>query len=160
MKKQFVILLAMLCNLFGSCVHAKPLPETPIESMEYRVDNATRYPTCHFILRLEADGHYRLTNGTNCDIENAPSIEVPASFADQLRQIVAEERMLSYKEDYSSWRHRHVCGGSAWKLYIRFVNSDTSVSSSGYMVRPKGNGLKRLESLCLETWKNAKQPEK
>lgn len=39
MKKQFVILLAMLCNLFGSCVHAKPLPETPIASMEYRVNN-------------------------------------------------------------------------------------------------------------------------
>ena len=150
----------MFLPFLAGCTQARPVPDTPIASMEYSVNNATRYPTCHFILRLEADGHYRLTNGTNCDIENAPSIEVPVSFADQLRQIVAEERMLSYKEDYSSWRHRHVCGGSAWKLYIRFVNSDTSVSSSGYMVRQKGNGLTRLESLCLETWKNAKQPEK
>ena len=146
--------------LAGCCMQTRPVPDTPIASMEYRVDNATRYPTIHFILRLDADGHYRLTNGTNCEIEEAPTMEVPDSFADQVRQIITEEKMLSYKESYTSWRHRHVCGGSAWKLYIRFVNSDTSVSSSGYMVRPKGNGLKRLESLCLETWKNAKQPEK
>lgn len=145
----------MLCNLFGSCVHAKPMAETPIESMEYRVNNATRYPTCHFILRRDAvTGQYTLTNGTNCAIENAPTIEVPASFADQLRQIVAEERMLSYKEDYSSWRHRRVCGGSSWRLSIRFVDSETAVASTGYMIYPKGNGIDRLEQLCRETWES------
>ena len=142
----------MLCNLFGSCVHAKHIPQTPIEYMEYRVHNATRYPTRHFILRRDTDGHYRLTNGTNCDIENAPTIEVPASFAHQLRQIVTEERMLSYKESYNSFRHRHVCGGSSWRLSIRFVDSDTAVESSGYMVYPKGNGIERMEQLCRETW--------
>lgn len=159
-QKLFLIILTMLLNLFAGCTHAKPVPDSPIAFMEYRVDNATRYPTLHFILRRDDDGRYWLTNASNCDPELAHAIEVPASFAEQLKQIVVEERMLAYKEHYISWRHRHVCGGSAWKLYIRFVNSDTSVSSSGYMVRPKGNGLKRLESLCLETWKNAKQPEK
>lgn len=144
----------MFLPFLAGCMQTRPVPDTPIASMEYRVDNATRYPTCHFILRLEADGHYRLTNGTNCDIENAPTIEVPASFAHQLRQIVTEERMLSYKESYSSWRHRRVCGGSSWRLSIRFVDSDTAVSSSGYMVYPKGNGIERLEQLCRETWEN------
>ena len=151
-QKLFLIILTMLLNLFAGCTHAKPVPDSPIAFMEYRVDNATRYPTRHFILRRDDDGRYWLTNASNCDLEKAHAIEVPASFANQLKQIVVEERMLAYKESYSSWRHRHVCAGDMWRFNLSFVDSDTAVSSSGYMVYPKGNGLYRVEQLCRATW--------
>ena len=145
-------IIAMWFNLFFGCKQAKAVPETPIASMEYRVDNATRYPTLHFILRRDDDGRYWLTNASNCDPELAHAIEVPASFAEQLKQIVVEERMLAYKEHYISWRHRHVCGGDMWRFNLSFVDSDTAIASSGYMVYPKGNGLNRIEQLCRQQW--------
>jgi len=143
----------MLFDLFTGCTHARLVPETPVASMEYRVDNATRYPTLSFTLRRDDDGHFRLTNATGCDPEQAPDILLPDdSFAEQLRQIVIEEHMIAYKENYSSWRHRHVCGGSMWRFRLAFTDSETAVSSSGYMVYPEGNGLSRVEQLCRETW--------
>jgi len=148
MKK---LLFAMFLPFLAGCTHAKPVPDSPIAFMEYRVDNATRYPTFHFILRLDADGQYRLTNGTNCDPELAHAIEVPASFAEQLKQIVVEERMLAYKEHYISWRHRHVCDGDMWRFNLSLADS-TAVASSGFMKYPKGNGLNRIEQLCRATW--------
>ncbi len=150
-QKLFLILLTMLLNLFAGCTHAKPVPDSPIAFMEYRVDNATRYPTLYFILRRDDDGRYWLTNASNCDPELAHAIEVPASFAEQLKQIVVEERMLAYKEHYLSWRHRHVCGGDMWRFHLSLADS-TAVSSSGFMKYPKGNGLYRVEQLCRATW--------
>ncbi len=145
-------IIAMWFNLFFGCKQAKAVPETPIATMEYRVDNATRYPGVHFILHLDAEGHYRLTNAAGCDLEEAPSVDVPDSFAEQIRQIVIEEHMLAYKAYYSSWRHRHVCGGTSWRFNLSFVDSDTAIASSGYMVYPKGNGLNRIEQLCRQQW--------
>ena len=153
MKK---LLLTMLCPLLSGCMQARPVPDGPITAMEYCVDNATRYPTCHFVLRMDEDGRYWLTNGTGCDIENAPSVEVPVDFVEQLKQIVIEERMMGYKAEYSSWRHRHVCGGDMWRFTLSFADSETAVSSFGYMVYPKGNGLSRLEQLCRTTWEKMK----
>ncbi len=152
MKTRLLIILTMLLNLFTGCTHARLVPDTPVASMEYRVDNATLYPTLHYALRRDSDGHYWLTNGTGCDIVHAPCVQVPDTFAEQLRQIVIEERMLAYKANYSSWRHRHVSGGSMWRIHLTFANSETEVSSSGYMVYPKGNGLDRIQQLCRETW--------
>lgn len=150
-QKLFLIILTMLLNLFAGCTHAKPVPDSPIAFMEYRVDNATRYPTLHFILRRDDDGRYWLTNASNCDPELAHAIEVPASFAEQLKQIVVEERMLAYKEHYISWLHRHVCGGDMWRFNLSLEDS-TSVASSGYMKYPKGNGLYRVKQLCRAAW--------
>lgn len=145
----------MIGAIFGKCSGAA-VPEGPITHMEYSTNNATRYPTCHFILSQDAEtGVYTLTNGTGCDIEEAQTIEVPASFAEQLKQIVAEEKMLGYKDYYSSAHSKMICGGTGWKINIRFADSETEVVSSGYATFPKGEGLDRIKRLCIETWNQA-----
>lgn len=152
--KKFHYWLLMLFPLFCACTRMPSVPEGAVVSMEYRIDNATRYPEFHFILRREADGRYLLTNASGCDPEEARTIEVPAAFADSLRRIVIEEKMTAYKEHYSSWSNRYVSGGTFWCISIGFEGNDEAVKSSGYMTYPKGNGLNRIQQLCEDTWQS------
>ncbi len=144
------ILWALTC-LFTGCLPSRQVPDSPVASMEYRVDYSSRYPDVHFILRRDADGRYRLTNASHCAPEEGQTVEVPESFAEQVKQIVREEHMLAYKESYHS-RRNIICGGMAWRFSIAFEHSDAGVSSSGYMKHPKGEGLARIEQLCQSVW--------
>ena len=118
--------------------------------MEYRVNDSSRFPTCHFILRCDDDGMYWLTNASGCEMSEAKTIPVQDSFVRQLRQIVEEEDMRGYKPHYSRWID--IKDGESWTLTIRLEDGEPSVNSSGENAYPKGNGLKRIHQLCLDTW--------
>lgn len=126
----------------------------PVVSMEYKIRSSWEmYPILHFLLKQDENG-YRLTNATGCDENEAPSMAVPDTFAEQIKQIVLEEKMLSYKRDYEP--PFQVLDGESWNIYIRFAGSKKSVYSSGYMAHPDGDGLKRIEQLCEQQWKSKK----
>ena len=143
MKK---VILIMAISFFGACQGTKPLPDTPIVYMEYIVQSMERYPSCHLILRMDEAGHYTLTNASGCAVEEAQSREVPSSFADSLKQIVAEEDMMAYQSEYKPLIS--VSDGNQWRLEIRFKDYDTAILSSGCNKQPKGNGLSRIKELC------------
>ena len=119
--------------------------------MEYCVRGTVMYPFTHFVLTKAENERYWLYNASNCDEKDARKVEVPKSFADSIRQIVAEEKMLEYSSYYKP--PYQVLDGITWKLYIGFEDKKTCVSSAGHEEYPDGDGLSRLEKLCRETWK-------
>jgi hypothetical protein len=139
----------------GSCAakygHNAPATEV-VCSMEY-MQRSSWLPHPVFAFYLEHDkekGRYLLTNASDCERENGRTIEVPDSFVQKLVQIVKEEKMYEYERDYQS--PYMVLDGDSWTLYIGFENREMTVYSSGYMAYPEGDGLKRVEQLCRETW--------
>lgn len=152
MTKWYILISMMCLGLFGQCRTNQVKKLGPVKSMEYRInDSWCIHPPVYFMLNHDEDGRYFLTNASNCEPEDARTMEVPASVAEQVAQIVAEENMLSYKRDYQPIFD--VLDGHSWSIYINFDKSDKSVYSSGYMAYPSGDGLKRIEQLCQETWK-------
>ena len=147
MRKTLVILVSML---FCMCTQSQQAVPPVLSSMDYRINDSSRFPSFHFMLRMDADHRYWLSNASGCDPDEAQTIEVPETFAEQLRQIVVEENMLAYKTHYR--RLIDIQDGEFWTLNIRFADSDVSVHTSGQQAYPKGDGLQRIQQLCLDTW--------
>ena len=151
MKRMYLILIVMFLNvnLPGCAANPESLP--PVVSMEYKEYGAMEYPSFYFLLARDADsGRYLLTNASDCAREDARTVEVPDTVAEQLQRIVIEEDMLSYRRDYEPMFT--IYDGTSWTLHIRFQDSDRSVYSSGYVARPSGHGLERLRELCRSAW--------
>ena len=144
MKLATVLFATMCLNIIG---------------MEYKIQNSwSVHPDFYFILTYEEqNGTYRLTNGSEVPEQEARTIEVPASFAQQLDQIVQEENMTGYKRDYESEYEIH--DGTSWTIHIRFKDNKQSVYSSGYEAYPDDDGLKRVKQLCLDTWAELNKPK-
>ena len=121
-----------------------------IEYMRFREQGSTMYPSEYFILKQDDKGTYILQNSSNCDRQKARAVKVPRDFLDELGKIIVEEDMLSYRHDYQC--EFDVLDGSSWSLTIRLKNHHTSIYSEGYMAWPDGDGLRRLNKLCRETW--------
>lgn len=138
--------------MFSMCTKSHQTVPPVLCSMEYRVNDSSRFPSFCFTLRMDADRRYWLTNASGCDISEAQTMEVPETFVQQLRQIVAEEHMFAYRTHYR--RFIDIPDGEFWTLDIRFEDSDVSVHSSGHQAYPKGNGLQRIQQLCIDTWKD------
>lgn len=147
MRKTLLILVSML---FCMCTQSRQTVPPVLSSLEYRINDSSCFPPFHFTLRMDTDHHYWLTNASGCDLNAAQTIEVPETFAEQLRQIVVEENMLAYKTHYR--RLIDIQDGEFWTLNIRFADSDVSVHTSGQQAYPKGDGLQRIQQLCLDTW--------
>ena len=149
MRKPLYILM-ILGTLFG-CSSPAPMPAGRVVAMDYQVQGMEQYPSVRFILRYGEDGRYLLTNASRCAPHEAVTKEVPPSFADQLKRIIDEERMMAYKSEYNS--RSHVSDGETWALYVAFDGTGTELRSTGSHARPRGEGLNRLCQLCKNQFK-------
>jgi len=133
---------------FSSCSAESPAPK--VIALHFQETSTNKIPDIWFDFKTEEDGTCTLVNGTGRFPEEALRAKVPAEVADSLTKIVQEEKMQKYDEHYRL--PFQVLDGWQWSLYIRFEDSP-SVSSSGHMKRPSGDGLKRLEEYFNEVWK-------
>ena len=111
------------------------------------------YAAVHYDFQQESDSSYTLINCANRSPEEALIAIVPDEVADRLAEIVAEEKMSRYREEYRPLTHME--DGTSWDLSIQFGDGST-VTSSGYSKRPRGNGLQRLEAYLDEVWEQVK----
>lgn len=133
--------------LFTSCMADSPAPR--VTALHFQETSSNEVPDVWFDFKTEKDGTCTLINGTGRFPNEALRAQVPAEVADSLTQIVKEEKMRKYDEHYSL--PFDVYDGWQWSLYIRFEDAP-SLSSSGHMKRPDGNGLKRLEEYFKQVW--------
>lgn len=127
-----------------------------VAKLKYKEWGSTAYPNCYFKLENEDNGkRYWLVNGSQCHPSQARRVEVPMQFITQIWPIVSEEKMYSYQRDYQS--EFQVFDGRSWNIYISFFDTHKSVYSSGYEAWPDGDGLKRIEQWCRDTWKALEQ---
>ena len=143
MRKTVLFLILMACTMCSKS--STPVP--PVTYMEYIVRNETRCAPFHCILERDAQNRYLLTNASDCELR---TIEVPESFAQDLRRIIEEEQMRSYKPEYHSLGT--VQDGEQWQITIRFENNEQTICSSGHQAQPEGKGLERIQQLCIATW--------
>ena len=143
MRKTVLFLILMACTMCSK--RTQPVP--PVMYMEYIVRNETRCAPFHCIFERDAQNRYLLTDASDCQQR---TIEVTESFAQDLRQIIEEEQIRSYKPEYRSLGA--VQDGEEWQLTIRFENSEKPLCSSGHQAQPKGKGLERIQQLCIATW--------
>jgi len=146
---RYIILL--FTALFTWSCAAEPAGE--VVWLSYHEYSAAVYATVHYDFQQEEDGRYTLINCANRSPEEALIAIVPAGVAMRLKQIVSEEKMHRYKEEYRPLAD--VRDGNSWTLTVQFDDGQT-LSSSGYARRPRGNGLQRLEDCLNEVWEQAK----
>lgn len=144
--KQLLIISFMA--FFSSCSAESPAPK--VIALHFQETSSNEIPDIWFDFKTEEDGTCTLVNGTGRFPNEALRAKVPAEVADSLTKIVKEEKMRKYDEHYRL--PFLVLDGWQWSLHIRFEDSP-SVSSSGHMERPSGDGLKRLEEYFNEVWK-------
>lgn len=121
-----------------------------VEKLEYREWGSMAEPFWHF--KLENEGNrYWLINASKCHWSEARRVEVPMNYLEQIWPIVSEEKMYTYERDYKP--EFDVCDGKSWSIYIRFLDSKKCVYSSGHEAWPAGEGIKRIEKWCCDTWK-------
>jgi hypothetical protein len=101
---------------------------------------------------------YIFTNASNCRYDEARSAQVPDAFADEIRQIVKEESMFDYAPDYQP--EYEVLDGRSWRINMRFEGTKSTIISSGREAYPAGEGLRRIEQLCYEKWKELEPQSK
>ena len=140
--------LFVLMALVSSSCNANQSPKKVV-SLSYHQTSAMEQPDVWFDLRMMEDGTYMLTNCTRRSRREALRAVVPAEVAERLAQIAHEEKMSKYKSNYEP--PFPVYDGWQWELHIWF-DDKSSVSSSGHMECPSGDGLKRLENYLKEVW--------
>ena len=145
------ILIVLMSLLVCPCTSAsQPDARPKVITLSYHKTDGRRYPQAWYDFRMEENGSYTLVNSTNRSLEKGLQAVVPADVADSLAQIVREEKMTKYKEHYKP--PFEILDGTSWSLYVRFEDK-TSLSSSGYMAWPRGDGLKRLNNYLDNLWK-------
>ena len=127
---------------------AKNTPKKVV-SLSYHERSSMVEPTIWFDFNVAKDGVCTLTNSSGRSPMEALRAVVPAKVAKHLAQIVKDEKMDKYKDYYEP--PFQVYDGWQWKLHIYF-DDKSSISSSGHMERPNGEGLKRLEEYLNEVW--------
>lgn len=131
----------------------------PIREMVYREDGTVAYPLHYYKLEKDySNDCYIFTNASNCRYDEARSAQVPNAFADEIRQIVKEESMFDYAPDYQP--EYEVLDGRSWRINMRFEGTKSTISSSGREAYPAGEGLRRIEQLCYEKWKELEPKSK
>ena len=143
--KNVLFVLMALVSL--SC-NANQSPKKVV-SLSYHQTSSNAWPDVWFDLRVDKEGVCTLTNCTGRSQREALRAVVPAEVADSLAKIAQEEKMDKYESYYAP--PFQVYDGWQWSLYIRF-DDKSSISSSGHMERPNGDGLKRLEEYLKEVW--------
>ena len=133
--------------LFTSCMADSSAPK--VIALHFQETSSNEIPDIWFDFKTEEDGTCTLTNCTGRFPNEALRAQVPAEVADSLTQIVKEEKMRKYDNYYRP--PFDVYDGWQWSLHIRFEDSP-SLSSSGHMKRPSGDGLKRLEQYFKQVW--------
>ncbi len=134
--------------LFSLSCNANQSPKKVV-SLSYHQTSTFAQPDVWFDLRVDKDGICTLTNSSRRLRTEALRAVVPAEVADSLAKIAREEKMDKYKDYYAP--PFQVCDGWQWSLYIYF-DDKSSISSSGHMECPSGEGLKRLEEYLNEVW--------
>lgn len=146
------LLIVTFMAFFSSCSAESPAPK--VTALHFQETSSNEIPDIWYDFKTEEDGTCTLTNCTGRFPNEALRAKVPAEVADSLTQIVKEEKMRKYNEHYRL--PFDVCDGWQWSLYIRFEDSP-SLSSSGHMKRPGGNGLKRLEEYFKQVWEQVEE---
>jgi hypothetical protein len=146
MRKSLVIILFMSLLIPSCAANTSP---RKVVSLSYHQTSANEWPDIWFDLRMDKDSVYTLTNSSRRSKREALRAVVPAEVADNLAQIAEEEQMDKYEYYYEP--PFPVYDGWQWSLYISF-DDKSSVSSSGHMESPRGDGLKRLEEYLKEVW--------
>ena len=142
------IALIVLMSLITPSCAANSSPKKVV-SLSYHQTSTLAQPDVWFDLRMNKDSTYSLTNCTGRLRTEALRAVVPAEVADSLAKIAQEEKMDKYESYYAP--PFQVYDGWQWSLYIRF-DDKSSISSSGHMECPRGDGLKRLEQYLNEVW--------
>ena len=136
--------------LVSSCMATSKSDMQPkVITLKYHQTACMAIPDIWYDFRTDTNGVCTLTNCTGRHPHEALRAEVPAEVADELTKIVREEKMKDYKDFYHPIYQ--VLDGWQWDLYVRFEDK-SSISSSGHMEKPSGEGLKRLEEYFKQVW--------
>ena len=142
-----IALIVLMSLVIPSCM-ADQSPKKVV-SLKYHERGSMVEPTIWFDFEMTKDGSCTLTNSSGRSRKEALRAVVPAEVADSLAKIAQEEKMDKYESYYAP--PFQVYDGWQWSLYISF-DDKSSVSSSGHMESPRGDGLKRLEEFLKEVW--------
>ena len=143
--KTVLLVLMALTSLSSS---ANPSPKKVV-SLSYHERSSMVEPTIWYDFEMAKDGSCTLTNSSGRSQKEALRAVVPAQVAERLAQIAEEEQMDKYEYHYEP--PFQVYDGWQWELHVYF-DDKSSISSSGHMKRPNGDGLKRLENYLNEVW--------
>jgi len=147
-RHHFILLFMALFTC--SCAAG---PAGKVVWLSYHEYSSAVYATVHYDFQQEADSSYTLIHCADRSPEEALMAVVPAEVAERLREIVLEEKMHRYKEDYRPLTD--IRDGTSWSLSVAYDDEQT-ITSSGYAKRPRGHGLERLENYLNEVWEQVK----
>lgn len=145
------LIIIFLMSLF-SC--QKSAAQTgPVTYLQYRLSEM-RTRTEYIFERAE-DGNYYLTRVIGYRDEEGRKVQVPEVTAEELWQIIQEEKMTKYKESYTP--KFDVRDGYMWHLDVRF--KEGKLYSGGDNVMPDGGkGIHRLEKYLEDLWEKVMPP--
>lgn len=125
----------------------------PVTYLQYRLSEM-RNRTQYTFERAE-DGTCYLTRILGYRDDVGKKVQVPQATADELWQIIQEEKMLKYKESYSPSFQVH--DGYMWHLDARF--KEGRLYTGGDNVMPdSGKGIHRLERYLEDVWESVVPP--
>lgn len=151
MNKILTYIMLLNMALFSSSCAGENARKTVW--LGYHEYTSAAYATVHYDFQQESDGGFTLINCANRSPEEALIAIVPDKVADRLAEIVAEEKMSRYRKEYRALTHME--DGTSWDLSIQFEDGST-ISSSGYSKRPRGNGLQGLKAYLDSVWEQVK----
>lgn len=145
------LIIIFLMSLF-SC--QKSAAQTgPVTYLQYRLSemrNRTEY-----IFERTEDGTCYLTRILGYRDEEGKKVQVPEATAEELWQIIQEEKMTKYKESYTPTFD--IRDGYMWLLDVRF--KEGKLYTGGDNVMPDGGkGIHRLEKYLENLWEKMVPP--
>ena len=141
------VLLVLMALVSLTC-NANQLSRKVV-SLSYHQTSSSAWPDVWFDFCMNEDGTCTLTNSSARSPMDALRAIVPAEVTERLAQIAEEEGMDQYKYHYEP--PFQVYDGWQWELSIRF-DDKSSITSSGHMERPDGEGLQHLKDYLNEVW--------
>ena len=154
--KQKGLFFCLIGSLLGalSCT-AKKMPEGDLLYIEYSRHGTMAQPEYEGRVEQDSTGAFVLTAMKETYgplFEKKVDTEVMKHF----RQIIEEEKMYKYKEQYRPMFQ--VYDGYTWSFYAKFSDG-SSISSGGSNARPSGNGLSRIRGLMTDLVQSGDQIE-
>ena len=145
------LIILLLMSLFGC--QKTVAQEGPVTHLQYRLSemrNRTEY-----IFDCAEDGTCYLTRIVGYRDDEGKKVQVPEATAEDLWQIIQEEKMLKYKELYTP--KFDVRDGYMWHLDVRF--KEGKLYTGGDNVMPdSGKGIRRLEKYLEDLWESVVPP--
>lgn len=139
-------------SLFSCNANKKKMLELPMMNIEYRYGSQMiSTPSFSMYFFTEGDQVYATVFDTNTNKTYRYHV-TQADAMDQMRQLIRDKKIYSYKEHYNN---RFVLDGDFWSFHATFGDSEDYsqrqfLSSSGSNAGPRGDGLSALAALMKQ----------